>query len=121
MMVVLDTNFVTLPAQFGVDIFCEISEKIPGARLVTVSQVVDELKRLDKKGRVGLSLIKKFGVKVVKKEGGTDDALLELADENKGVLCTNDKELKKRALEKKIAVMFMRKKKILELAGGLNV
>jgi rRNA-processing protein FCF1 len=57
----------------------------------------------------------------MKRRGGTDDALLELAEKNRGVLCTNDKELKKRAFDKRITVMFMRKKKILEIAGGFDV
>ena len=120
-MVILDTNFITLPAQFGVDIFGGIGEKIPNAKLVTISQVVDELGRLGAKGKLGREMLQKFGVKVLKSKGKTDDALLELAVKNNAVLCTNDRELKKRALEKKTAVMFMRKKEILEIAGGLDV
>ena len=120
MMVVLDTNFITLPTQFGVDIFGEIRDRIPDADFVTVSQAVKELERL-KGGKVGLEMLKKFRVKIVEADGDTDDALLDLAIKGQGLLCTNDRELKKRALEKKVPVMFMRKKKILEISGGLNV
>jgi len=120
MMVVLDTNFITLPVQFKIDIFGEIRDRIPDAEFATVSQAVKELKRL-KAGKVGLEMLKKFRVKIVEADGDTDDALLDLAIGGNGLLCTNDRELKKRALEKKVPVMFMRKKKILEISGGLNV
>jgi hypothetical protein len=120
MMVVLDTNFITLPTQFGVDIFGEIRDRIPDAEFVTVSQAVKELERL-KGGKVGLEMLKKFKVKIVETEGDTDDALLNLAIRGQGLLCTNDHELKMRALERKVPVMFMRKKKILEISGGLDV
>jgi hypothetical protein len=121
MMVVLDTNFITLPTQFKVDIFDEIAKKISGAKLLTVSQVVKELEALGTNGRVGLEMLKKFGVKIVNRPGETDDALLKLTVERKGVLCTNDRELKRRALGMNVPVMFMRKKKILEISGGLDV
>ena len=121
MMVVLDTNFITVPVQFGVDVFGEIRETMPRARLVTITQVIDELGRLGVKGKVGREMLKKFGVKVLKREGATDGALLELAEENNGLLCTNDRELKRRAREKNVAVMFMRKKRTLEISGGLDV
>jgi hypothetical protein len=121
MMVVLDTNFITLPVQFGVDIFGEIGKRVPSAKLVTISQVEDELSRLGAKGTVGKTLLKKFGVRVLKRKGQTDDALLKLAVENNGLLCTNDKELKRRALGDGLSVMFMRKKRILEISGGLDV
>jgi hypothetical protein len=121
MMVVLDTNFITLPVQFGIDVFSEIHERMPEAELVTVSQVVDELGRLGAKGRIGQEMLRKFGVKVLKKNGQADNALLKLAEDNNGLLCTNDRELKKRALEKKVPVMFMRKKRTLEISGGFDV
>jgi len=121
MMVVLDTNFITLPMQFGVDIFGGINERMPNATLVTISQVLEELKRLGKMGKIGVEMLDKFGVKILKRKGATDDALLQLAVKNHGLLCTNDKLLKKRALEKNVPVMFMRKKRILEISGGLDV
>jgi hypothetical protein len=121
MMVVLDTNFITLPTQFKVDIFGEIEKRLPGSKMVTVPQVIEELKRLGPDGKVGLEMLEKKGVEVIRKKGETDDALLELAVEKNAILCTNDKELKRRATARRVPVMFMRKKKILEISGGLNV
>ncbi len=120
MMVVLDTNFITLTTQFKIDIFGEVRNRIPDAEFVTTSQVVKELGRL-KEGKVGLEMIKKFKVSVEKAKGDADDSLLDLAIRGQGLLCTNDRELKRRALEKRVPVMFMRKKRILEISGGLDV
>ncbi len=121
MMVVLDTNFLTLPAQFKIDIFSEIKDRIPDAEFTTVHQVEKELERLGNDGKVSLAMLKKFNVRIVSEGGETDDALLSLALRNKGMLCTNDRDLKKRALGERVPVMFMRKKKILEIMGGLDV
>lgn len=121
MMVVLDTNFLTLPTQFKIDIFGEIKDRIPDAEFTTVHQVTKELERLGKEGKVSLAMLKKFNVRIVREDGETDDALLDLAFKNGGMLCTNDRELKKRALGKRVPVMFMRKKKTLEIMGGLDV
>lgn len=121
MMVVLDTNFITLPAQFKIDIFGEIQKRVPDSELVTITQVISELERLGADGKIGLNMLKKFGVRIAEKQGETDDALLEIAADNKAILCTNDKELKRRALDRNVPVMFMRKKKVLEITGGLDV
>jgi len=121
MMVVLDTNFLTLPTQFKIDIFGEIKDRIPDAEFATVRQVEKELERLGKIGKISLAMLKKFNVRIAREDGETDDALLNLAFKNHGILCTNDRELKKRALGRGVPVMFMRKKKTLEIMGGLDV
>ena len=51
------------------------------------------------------------------KKGNTDTGLLRSAVENDGVICTNDKELKKRCLNFSVPVIFMRAKKKLEMIG----
>lgn len=121
MIVLLDTNFLVLPTQFRIDIFNEIKEKLPTAKLATIPQVVRELEKLGKRGSPALQMIKKFNVKIIEANGKADDALLELAEKRNALLCTNDRELKKRAIAKGIAVIFMRKRKTLEVSGGLDV
>lgn len=115
----MDTNFLIMPERFGVDIFAEIREKFPDAEFATVGQVVTELKKMKKKFALGM--IKEFKMKIVKETGDTDTALLNAAARESGAVCTNDLELKKRCIGKKVPVVFMRNKKTVEMKGGINV
>ena len=54
--VLLDTNFLTLPQQFKIDVLEEIKELVPNAELMTLAPVVEELSRLSE-GRIGMELI----------------------------------------------------------------
>ncbi len=48
-----------------------------------------------------------------------DDALLRLSEKSR-LLCTNDRELRIRAREKNINVIFLRQRKYLDVDGHLN-
>ncbi|MCD6414020.1 MAG: hypothetical protein J7L23_00135 [Candidatus Diapherotrites archaeon] len=114
--VLLDTNFLTLPQQFHVDIVEEIKFQIPSAELATISPVIDELRELPT-GGVGLELIRKGLVKTIPATGKADDALLERALGDHAVVCTNDKELRKRLRSAGVPVMYLRGRKKLQLDG----
>jgi rRNA-processing protein FCF1 len=120
MKVLLDTNFLIIPYRFKVDIFSEINRLVPGAEVATIKQVVDELQKIDDKraAKMAMEVLEKFEVKVEDAQGETDSALLNKAVAEHAVLCTNDIELKKRCLDSGVAVIFMRKKKYLEITGG---
>lgn len=115
MKVVLDTNFLALPAQFKIDIFADIRKMVPGAEFVALEQVISELENIDDRvaKKIGLQLIKKYKVQIKREAGKTDDAIFAYAKKNKAVVCTNDRKLKKKCKHEKIPVIFMRKKKIL--------
>jgi hypothetical protein len=117
MMVLLDTNALTLPYQFKIDLVGEIRKLVPDAQLVTLSQVVGELKHISDRaaGKFALEIINKEGIRVVESTGPADAALLRYASENGAALCTNDIALKKACKEKGVRVIFMRKKRILEM------
>lgn len=120
-VVLLDTNMITVPYQFGVDVASEAERLLGRCELVTLDRVVDELGSIrDKKaGKFGLAFMEKCNVRIGKAGmKNTDDALLEHAEKNNEVLCTNDAPLKRRALARGIPVMFMRKRKTLDIAGG---
>ena len=119
MKILLDTNFITLPEKFNIDIFTKIKEIVSNAEIITISQVVDELKSLGtQESKVGLQLLQHENIKIIDKKGSADDLLIETALKESAFIATNDKELKQRAFEKGIKVIFMRKKKELELSGG---
>lgn len=118
--ILLDTNMLTAPRQFGVDVVSEAERLLGSVELVTLDRVVEELRTLGERGagKFGLMFIEKFNVRVdLAGKRNTDDALLEHAKRNNEILCTNDALLRRRAQGQGIPVMFMRKKKTLEIAG----
>ncbi len=120
--VVLDTNFLLIPAQFRVDIFEEIRRICSFEHeLVVLDKSIEELKRItrEQKGRnkaaakmaLELVIVKKIRMIRSKEEKSADDMLAELS--GKGfIIATQDKELKRR-LKKPIIVL--RQKKYLQL------
>ena len=131
-IVVLDTNILTVPAQFSVDIFAE-SERVLERRLefVVLKSVIQELERklevavrTEKfKFRVALDLVKRCtitGLDAVTSSKPVDDQVLEYAISVDGVVATNDKELRERAIKQGVPVLFMRGKKRLEIQGTVG-
>ena len=130
LIVVLDTNILTVPAQFGVDIFSE-SERVLERNLdfVVLDSVVRELeKKLEDavrteryKFRVALDLVERCTRIPSDSEARlVDDQILDYAGTINGVIATNDRNLRERALEQGIAVLFLRGKKKLELQGSIR-
>ncbi|MGY5871785.1 MAG: nucleotide-binding protein [Candidatus Thorarchaeota archaeon] len=131
-IVVLDTNILTVPAQFSVDIFAE-SERVVERRIefVVLKSVIQELERklevavrTEKfKFRIALDFVERCTVvnlDEVSSAKPVDDQVLEYAQSVNGVVATNDKELREKSLERGIPVLFMRGKKRLELQGTVR-
>ena len=130
-IVLLDTNFLMIPYQFKIDIFSELDRLIPeGYKIVILSTVVDELKKIQEiargkdkiSARIGLQLIEKKnleiieGLKITKGLGRADKAILDFACQNKEntIVCTNDKGIKRILKENDIRIICMRGKRKLE-------
>jgi rRNA-processing protein FCF1 len=131
-IVVLDTNILTVPAQFSVDIFTE-TERIVERRVefVVLRSVVKELEekletvvRTEKyKFRVALDFVERCTIIEPGKESSpipVDDQVLDYARSVNGVIATNDKNLRERALEQGIPIIILRGKKRLELIGTVR-
>jgi len=117
--IILDTNFLTIPYQFNIDIFEEIDRVVEGDyELTTLDCVVEELKKLEKSrgkdaaaARVALTLIKEKNVKVIKTgEKNVDIKIYRMANKNT-IVATNDKELRQRLKNKNVKVLYLRSKK----------
>ncbi|MBW2996417.1 twitching motility protein PilT [Candidatus Woesearchaeota archaeon] len=119
--IILDTNFLLIPAQFNVDIFAEINRiMLESYKICTLDKVIQELKSItkDKKqslknkhaAKLALQLIKAKKVKILKtKNNNVDDILAKI----KGyIIATQDIALKRRIKGKKIV---LRQKKKLAL------
>ena len=116
MKILLDTNFMMIPNQFGVDIF----EFLKDYEIFTLSTCMDELKNLAKKkgkdglaARVAIKLVKEKGIKTVKTKEKGDKAILNYAIEEKCSVGTNDKELIKALKNKGIKIIRLKQKKYL--------
>ena len=124
MKIILDTNFLLLPANLKVDIFEEI-EKIMDEKheLVTIEPVLRELRGLARgKGKdavaakVGLQLLKKKKVKVLDTgEWDADKAILKIAEKENTIVCTLDADLRKKILKIGRKIIYLRAKKHLVL------
>ncbi len=121
--ILLDTNFLMIPAQFGVDIFAEIRRIcFFSYQLVVLDATIKELQKLAlSKGvkgahaRTALTLIKaKTVVHPTAKAMYTDDLILETAGVD-WIVATQDAKLKQRLREKGASIITLRQKKYLIL------
>ena len=125
--VVIDTNFFMVPFQFNVDIITELENKLPSYTLTTPSFVINELKGLknNNKGKVRLnanlalklansSKVEIKDISLLENET-VDDALLRVSE----VLATNDIDLKNRAKNKGITIVYLRQKKYIVVEGKI--
>jgi len=120
--IVLDTNMLLSALEFKVDLFSEINALLPGRKVFFVpGQVMQELNALGRHKKLALrvniikDLLENNKVRLLEiKALNADAALLKAAEQNYFV-ATNDKELKKRVKQVNGSVLFLRKKKFVEL------
>ncbi|WP_148882679.1 PIN domain-containing protein [Thermococcus aciditolerans] len=130
-LVIPDTNFLLVPGQFGVDIIGELNRVLDVRFRIAVPNVVlQELEVIERKSRgkdlmairMAKKLAERFEVVEIGRFGERpiDDQIFDFAVKNERVIvCTNDKGLKRRLRERGIPVVYLRSKKILELEGML--
>jgi rRNA-processing protein FCF1 len=119
--VIIDTNALMVPEQFGVDIFSELL-RLGYAKWLVPASVLGELRslatRADKgkdkiAARVALGLAESCNA-VGQDNFDADQAIEDLALETGAAVFTNDKALKKRLFSKGITVIYLRQGRYLE-------
>ncbi len=116
----LDTNFLMIPAQAGVDIYTEI-DRICKFKydLFVLRHSLDELDKLQKTGKgrdkaaakLASHLVKAKNINVLSTAcNHVDDALIKIAKHD-GIVATQDKNLKKRLKKEGIKIITLRQKK----------
>jgi len=119
--VIIDTNALMVPEQFGVDIFSEL-KRLGYVQWIVPAQVLGELRslaiRADKgrdkiAARVALGLSEHCNI-VGEDNFDADKAIEELAINEGAAVFTNDKALKKRLFSKGITVIYLRQGRYLE-------
>src|SRR3989338_6508285 len=126
--IIIDTNMLMAAAQFKTDIFSEIERVcLFNYGVCAVGKTIDELERIKElqKGKhkaaakMALALIKSHKVRKIADDeiaGSVDDIILRIADKEKHVVVTQDRELKRKLKGKGIPVMTLRQKKHLIFA-----
>ena len=120
-LVVLDTNMLLVPLQFGVDVFDEVQRLVPGARMAVVRGTLEELDRIASRGgrdaryaRLAKRMILLKNLEVLDMNGPVDPALVELAKRG-AIIATNDRLLKRRVWAVGARVIALRDRGHLEL------
>ncbi|WP_297436433.1 PIN domain-containing protein [Thermococcus sp.] len=131
-LVLPDTNFLLVPGQFGVDILGELNRILDVRfRVIVPNVVLQELEVIERKSRgrdlmaikMARKLAERFEVIEIGRFGERpiDDQILDFAMNNERIIvCTNDKGLKKRLRAMGIPVVYLRSKRILEFEGVLE-
>jgi rRNA-processing protein FCF1 len=128
--IILDSNFLLVPAQFKLDIFEGIIKLLnQNCQLIVLSTTMDELRnimgrsapKLRKQTEMALKLAEKcLLVNVDRRHGETnDDVIIRIAQQRKYLVATNDSALRKRLRNISIPVVYVRQKSRLELEGSL--
>ena len=127
--VVIDTNFIVVPAQFGLDIFTEIEKLLErSVNFEMLSSVVSEIDTLAESAsrtekrwfRIAKDFIHRCTIidyVPVNKGLSVDDQILDYLVETGYILATNDKELRRKARSRGRSVIMLRGKKRLMLEG----
>ena len=125
--IVIDTNFFMVPFQFNVDIVTELENLLPSYKLTTPSFVINELEGLKRNNKGKTRLNANLALKLVNSSNieiknislleneTVDDGLIRVSQ----VLATNDIDLKNRAKNKGITIIYLRQKKYIAVEGKI--
>ena len=121
MKIILDTNALMVPAEFGVDIFSELA-RLGFDEWIVPPGVARELEGIASRGRgkskgaarVALALTDRCRmIGATGTAGNVDDSILELAVEMKVAVFTNDAELKGKLRDRGVKVVYLRQRSYL--------
>jgi len=128
--VILDSSFLFIPPQFGIDVFEEL-EKVLNQHLepIILSPTYKELQTISESGstksRRQATLALKFAQKchqvaVEKGDNEThDDVIVRVASEMGGCVATNDRDLRKRLRQLNVPVVYLRQKSRFAVEGAI--
>jgi rRNA-processing protein FCF1 len=128
--VILDSNFLFVPSQFGLNIFDKLANLLnQRIERIILSSTQQELEGLTesvsqkerKQALLALKLAERCRVVPVEKGSREtyDDVIVKVAAEWKSPVATNDRELRKRLRNMRLPVIFLRQKRRLMLEGAV--
>ena len=130
--VLVDTNFLLLPAQHRIDIFEELNKLLNcKVNVIVPLPVFNEILNLQNSGKPLLSKQASLTLKIIKgktiidnakidAKENVDDFIVRLASEKKCLVATNDVLLRRKLRSENISVIFLRQMKYLQVEGGID-
>lgn len=122
--IAIDTNMLLYVIAHKIDLFSELRKTFGNAKFVVPKSVLSELQKLEstrpnsanaRRARIAQQLLKLSNAKIIEISKNADKDLLSLA--KKGyIVATNDGKLKKLIKSCGGKVIYLRKKKILEVS-----
>lgn len=110
--IVIDTSSIIFGLSKKIDVFERVRDEFPGYEIIMPSGVIGELKKIGKErknesasARYALGVIDKHTLRFVPSYSFVDEWLLEKAEGMGCVVCTNDRELRKRLAAKGVTVV----------------
>ena len=121
-IVILDSSAILMSFEFSIDLENELTRLLGRYHIVIPVPIVRELELLSERGsgekkakaKASLKLIERYDTVDVDEKNG-DNSIIKLANKTKGIVVTNDRELKNRLKEMALSVIFLRAKKKLVL------
>ncbi|MDI6888372.1 MAG: PIN domain-containing protein [Methanocellales archaeon] len=120
MKVILDSNALMIPGQFGVDVFAEL-ERLGYDQFLIPRPVIKELETLQAhaKGKdkiaASVALLLMSRCKIIESRKEADDAIIQMAKDMNVAVLTNDAVLRKQLKENGITTIYLRQKKRLSV------
>jgi len=120
-IVIIDSSAIMMLFEFSINLKDEITRLLGDYKIIIPTQIVEELKFLSEHGKgkkktnakASLKIIEQY--EIINSKGNGDDSVLYLAEKLKGIVLTNDKELRKRVKNKSLQTIFLREKSKLML------
>lgn len=113
--VIIDTNGLMVPGQFGLDIFSELgrlgfdSYLVPRASVKELEKIYSQGRGRDRTAaKIALSLLDRCTI--IERNGFADDIITDMAVEMDAAVLTNDIELKKRLCSKGVTIVYLQDK-----------
>jgi len=127
--VILDTNFLFIPSQFQIDIFEELENLLnQKVQPIVLSSTYEELKKLvesappkiRRQASLALDLARRCEIVDVERlpNETNDDVIVRVAKVFGCPVATNDRTLKRRLRNMKVAVIYLRQKSRLDMEGA---
>jgi len=124
--VVLDTNALLTPYQLGINIEKELNRLLGICRIIVPTSVIKEAEKLamqegsvGRAAKLGLSIVRKKDYQIIETSYDGDDGVIDVAIKTNAAVVTNDKELKKKAKEMGLPIIYVREESRLEIEESI--
>ncbi|MBW2987409.1 hypothetical protein KY336_02555 [Candidatus Woesearchaeota archaeon] len=129
MKIILDTNFLLIPGTLKIDVFSQIKEAVPKAKLYIVDETLSELRKIsrDKEqkkrhreaAKLAIQFINKFNIRILSSKTtsfkNVDELILKIAKRGGFAVATQDQGLKRLLRTNQVQILILRQKKYIKI------